>query len=267
VAAARRHAALTAGAALVLAGVAGLATALAGWAWTSGPGSLGVTALLVPVAAGVTHTVVLLLGELTWPRPVGEVRRARLVRRGPWDPAPRWLVVLATVVSSLTAAVIAVGALTAAPDGRSLTLGSDDGLVSSTASPYPGLTYGAAAAAGLVLLALVTVTALVAVANRAAVVTADDRIETALRQASAHRVLRGATAAVCIVGGGLLHIGGQALAGVAGSGTAATIADHRLLGVAGTVLAVLGPGVVLAGVVIACVRAPGVPAGQPLPVG
>ena len=37
VATARRHAALTAGAALVLAGVAGLSTALAGWAWTSGP--------------------------------------------------------------------------------------------------------------------------------------------------------------------------------------------------------------------------------------
>jgi hypothetical protein len=80
-------------------------------------------------------------------------------------------------------------------------------------------------------------------------------------------VLRGATAAVCVVGGGLLHIGGQALGNVARSGTAATIADHRVLAVVGTALGLLGLAVVLTGVVVACVRAPGIPAEQPLPVG
>ena len=81
VAAARRHATQTAVAAILLgslaAGYVG-ATELG----NGSPGGLGVTALLMPITFGIVHTVVLAAGELTWPRPQGEVRRARLVHRG-----------------------------------------------------------------------------------------------------------------------------------------------------------------------------------------
>ena len=91
VAAGRTHAVHSAGAALLLgslaAGYVG-ATQLG----NGSPGGLGVTALLVPITFGIVHTLVLAAGELTWPRPQGEVRRARLVHRGLLDAAPRWLV-------------------------------------------------------------------------------------------------------------------------------------------------------------------------------
>ena len=68
VAAGRTHAVHSAGAALLLgllaAGYVG-ATQLG----NGSPGGLGVTALLVPITFGVVHTLVLAVGELTWPRP------------------------------------------------------------------------------------------------------------------------------------------------------------------------------------------------------
>jgi hypothetical protein len=255
VAAARAHARLGSAAAVVL----GAAAAL--WAGTgrledaAGPGDLGTTALLVPIAFGVVHTVVLGIAELTWPHPEGAVRRARLVRRGLLDAAPRWLVRTATVAAIAAVVTLAGGALLAGPDGRSLTV--TDPPVTSTASPFAGPVYGRPAALGLLLLAAVTAAALWVVANRAAVATADGRVEAALRAASAHRVLRGATAATLVVTGGLLGVSGNATWSVASS-------------IGSDVLAVLGIGVagcglvaLVAGCVLACVRAPRVPAGEP----
>src|SRR5690348_6999478 len=69
VAAARRHAALTAAAAQVLGVVAALGTATSEALRSGRPGQAGVAVLLVPVAYAVVHTVVLAVGELTWPRP------------------------------------------------------------------------------------------------------------------------------------------------------------------------------------------------------
>src|SRR3954452_10435006 len=84
VAGARRHA-VTASVAAVSVGVlAGLVVPFADGAWAAGStGSGGRELMLVPIAFGVAHTAVLALGELSWPRPAGQVRRARLVRRGP----------------------------------------------------------------------------------------------------------------------------------------------------------------------------------------
>jgi hypothetical protein len=254
VAAARRHAGLGSVAALVAGGAGALwvgATRLDG----VGPGSLGVTALLVPVAFGVVHTAVLGLAELTWPRPEGTVRRARLERRGLLDAAPRRLVRTTVGAAAAAAATIVLGGALAAPDGRSLLVEAPP--VRSTASPFPGLFYGRPAALGLLLLAAVTAAALWIVATRPAVATEDERAEAALRRASVHRVLRGAAAATLVVTGGLLGAAGSTLWSVS------TATGQQVLAVLGVGVGGCGFTALLAGVVVACVRAPEVPAGEP----
>jgi hypothetical protein len=254
VAAARRHAGLGSAAALVAAGAAAL------WVGTTrlddgGPGSLGVTALLVPIAFGVVHTAVLGVAELTWPRPEGTVRRARLERRGLLDAAPRWLVRTTVAAAATAATTITLGAVLAAPDGRSILVRTSS--VVATASPFPGLFYGRPAALGLLLLTAVTAGALWIVATRPAVATEDERVETALRRASVHRVLRGAAAATLVVAGGLLGAAGSAVWSVS------TSTGEQVLAVAGVGVGGGGFAALLAGVAVACVRAPGVPAGEP----
>src|SRR4051794_4479767 len=89
---ARRHGLVVA----LLAPVAGIvvvvflvgAGADVGHGW---PGNVGDALVLAPLAYAFTHTVVLLVGELTWPRLAGQVRRARLVPRRLADVAPRRL--------------------------------------------------------------------------------------------------------------------------------------------------------------------------------
>lgn len=250
--AARRHARLAATAAGALGAASALLVAVRE-VGNSAPGGLGVTGLLVPIAFGVVHTVVLAAGELTWPRPQGEVRRARLVRRGLLDAAPRWLVRTAAVAAALAVGVLAVGALMADETGRRVTHGSTAGgdLSWSTASPFPGLFYGRPAAIGLLALGVVTLAALWVVANRPAVATEDERTETALRRASAHRVLRGAVAATLVAIGGLLLVGGMAVSNVGA------------LPLPGWVGGLPGLLTMLAGLVVLCLRAPGVPADSP----
>jgi hypothetical protein len=257
VAAARRHAARTSAAARTL----GLGAAL-GTAATGAPsGDLGVTVLLAPVVYAVVHTAVLAVGELTWPRPAGDVRRARLARRGLWDSAPRRLLVPAAVALAVVTVVLAVGGLLAGPDGRSLTYTVGDGgagTVSQTGSPFPGWFYGRPAATGLLVVVVLAVAALWLVATRPAVVTRDARIEEALRRASAHRVLQGALAALLLDAGGLLFVSGTAMPDIGPAWLDAVAAG---LVTAGALTALSAP-------VVAFLPAPRVPAGAPpLPVG
>jgi hypothetical protein len=260
VATARRHASWTALAAVVLAAAAALAVGVTSPFTGDGPASLGTAALLVPVTFGVVHTAVLVLGELTWPRPQGPLRRARLVRRGLLDAAPRWLVRLAggTVVGAV--ATLGLGAVLAGDDGRSVSLRSTDGLLTGAASPFPGWAYGGPATLGLLLLTALTLAALRVVATRAAVVTADERAESALRRASAHRVLRGAVGSALVTTSGLVLV-----AGMSTRSAASTVGPQALV-VLGVVLAGCGLAGLLTGLVVLCVRAPGVPADQPVPV-
>jgi hypothetical protein len=271
VAAARRHAALTSSAALVLAGVVAVGTGVVGQLTLPSALRSGVTALSVPLAFGIAHTAVLLLGEFTWPRPEGDVRRARLVRRGVADAAPRWLVRAALAAAAAAVLVLVAGGLLASPDGRSITVPGGDGLISGSASPFVGWAYGTPAAIGVVALTALTVAGLWVVADRPAVVTADERIESTLRAASAHRVLRGAVAATLVVIGGMTAVSGQSVRSAA-TGVAETAAANGLpVGTAATVLpwvggvlAVLGLVASVAGLVVLCVRAPGVPADEPV---
>ena len=261
VSATRRHARLTSSAALVLGGAAAALVGVVDLGNTS-PGGQGTTVLLVPITFALVHTVVLAVGESTWPRPAGDVRRARLVRRGLLDAAPRWLVRTTAGAIGLAVVTVVLGAVLAAPDGRSYTQtfpsnGDGTGLLAATASPFPGLLYGGPTAIGLLVLAGAALSTLWVVADRPAVATQDDCIEAALRRASAHRVLRAATAAILVDTGGLLAIGGMAM----------RVSPGPLLWT-GVAVAVLGLVTMLAGVAVACVRAPAVPADAPaVPVG
>ena len=254
VAAARAHAVRTAVAAIAL----GLAAAVyvgATQLGNSSPGGLGITAILVVVTFGVVHTVVLGIGELTWPRPDGEVRRARLVHRGLLDAAPRRLARATAVAAALAVVTLVLGALLADDSGRHFPWSS--GHYSGIAGPFPGLFYGLPAALGLGLLAALAAAVLWIVANRPAVATADERIEAALRRASAHRVLRVAVGVPLFVTGGLLFVGGNAVHSVVSYGAAAFLAP------VGACVAALGIVAMLAGVVVACLPAPTVPADAP----
>ena len=256
VAAARRHAALTATAAVTLGLVAAIGTATSEALRSGRPGQLGVAVVLAPVAYAVVHTAVLAIGELTWPRPIGDVRRARLARRGVLDAAPRRLLMPAAVVTGVAALVIVAGGLLADPDGRTFTYTLGDGgvgTVSQSASPFPGWFYGRPAGLGLLVVVGLALVTLWLVANRPAVVTADDRIEGALRRASAHRVLRGALAALLIDTGGLLFIAGSALPDI-GPAWADLLAPA---------LMVIGALTVLSAAVVGCLPAPRVPADLP----
>ncbi|MCZ2858945.1 hypothetical protein [Blastococcus sp. VKM Ac-2987] len=254
VAAARRHATRTAAAAYVL-GAAAAVVVLEAEVGNTAPGGLGVTVLLTLLTFGVVHVGVLALGELTWPRPAGDVRRARLVRRGLLHAAPRWLVRTAGGAAGLAVLTVVGGALLAAPDGRSVTY-SVEAVSSARASPFPGLFYGGPAAGGLLALAVTVALTLWVVAQRPAVATEDERIEDALRRASAHRVLRVAAGVTLVVAGGLLLVGGTALHGLGTS----SAGSGAWLDAWPAVAALAGLAAMVGGVVVTCWRAPGVPA-------
>jgi hypothetical protein len=249
VAAARAHARRFAVAAPILALVAAVATAAGGALGQPHGRTAGVAVVLVSIIFGGVHTGVLLLGELTWPRPVGAVRRARLVHRGLRDVAPRWLLRAAVAALLLAGVVLGGGAALAQPDGRSVghAVPTPDGMGYRVASPFPGWFYGGPTAAGLAVLVVLAGAALWVVIIRPAVATSDEPAEVALRQASAYRVLRGAVGSTLIVTGGLLGVGGLSLAAVLSS------PPPQLLAMAPGAL------VLLAGVVLVGRRAPSVP--------
>ncbi|WP_222194556.1 hypothetical protein [Modestobacter italicus] len=277
VAEARQHAGRISAAALVVGLLAGVATGylalMSRFTGEAIPGRLGVAVISAPLAFGMASTGVVLLGELTWPRPAGDVRRARLVRRGLFDAGPRWLLRLAVGTFTAGLLLVAAGALTAGPDGRTITVRAGYESVLGAASPYAGPEYGVPTATGLVGLAALTVGALWAVAHRPALGTADERVEEVLRQASAHRVLRGATSAALIAVGGLLTVSALSLrnaaAGAASSATANGLPVGTAAGVlpwVGGVLAVVGALGMVAGLGVLAARAPRLPA-ETLPTG
>ncbi|WP_456787515.1 hypothetical protein [Cellulomonas sp. P5_C5] len=155
----------------------------------SGP-SRGVLVAALPAVAGIAYLAVHAGGELTWPRPAGAVRRAALVRRRIRDVAPpalSWLTVTWFVALGM---LLGVCALAAGTDGRSLSYGFADQMV-STSSPFPGLYYGRTIAAATAVLGIGCVGVLLLVARRAAVSDTSPADDVALRRTSAARVLAG----------------------------------------------------------------------------
>ena len=150
----------------------------------------GVVPGAVPLLAGVGFAAVHLVGELTWPRPDGPVRRAPLVRRRIRDVAPRALLALTCTWAALLALLLVVCGAAAGSDARSLSY-SHAGRVVNTASPFPGWYYGRWIGVALVILVVGCLAVLALVARRPAVADTDPADDLTLRRTSARRVLAG----------------------------------------------------------------------------
>ena len=152
--------------------------------------TVGLSMGLLPAAGGAAFLAVHALGELTWPRPTGTVRRAALARRGLRDITPTGLGALVLGWSVALLALLALCATVATDDGRALPWRHGP-LVTSAAGPFPGWFYGRWLAVAVAVLLVGCVLVLLLVARRPAVsdTSADD--DTALRRLSARRVLGG----------------------------------------------------------------------------
>lgn len=185
--AARRHGGIVHGiawgAAVLLPGfVVGAAGAAVVRTSGSGDTYVSVVAAAYAAAPALTFLGVHALGERTWPRPTGPVRRAALIPRG--LTAPTWLLRVTVGWTVALAITLVVCGLTA-DDGRRLTLGS------SSASPYPGWRYGVPVALAIACAAAATWAVLRMIVRRPAVLDADPAYDAASRLLAAHRVLRG----------------------------------------------------------------------------
>jgi hypothetical protein len=206
VASARRHGLVTA----VLAGTAFVGTIafLIALAARPSDGYVRLWQGALPLIGAVVALLVLGLGELTWPRPRGLQREARLNPRTLGDLVPQtWTRILVGLVL-LTLAVIGFGWWAAHPNGHSLTRADADDF-SATASPFPGADYGLPqlVALGVALLALYGVLRLVVL--RPAVVRSDVATDNRLRAASAVRAIRVVASALALTAAGNLFFGGS----------------------------------------------------------
>src|SRR4051794_15699022 len=245
--AARRHAVLGGTLAVVLAGAAMLGTVVT--SRTADTGWAAAALVLAPAVAGAVHSMVLLITELTWPRPEGTVRSAAVVRRGVRDIAPRALTAtLAVLTAALVAGVLTAGLV--ADDSEPLSISRRSEAGSSSASPFPDWWVGLPALAGVAVVLGLTALVLQRAVTRPAVAGADLVTDRALRRASAHRALRGAVAAAALTLGPLLSVGTLVARNVA-----APALGPVLVGVA-----VLGLLVIVTGLVALCLPAPAVPA-------
>lgn len=204
--------------------------------------SAGVRLGLIPAAAGLGFAGVQAVGELTWPRPIGTLRRAPLTRRTAADVAPAYVRRVTWSWAALTTVALVACGL-ASDDGRDLTRHFAEGTVS--AGPFPGWFYGVPllVAAAVVLLAAEGVLRLIA--HRPAVMDAAPEWDLGLRRVSAHRLLRGAQLVLGGTASGVLLLAGRtvhtlnengAIAGVSTDSNAYALAGSALMLLAGAVL-------------------------------
>lgn len=208
---ARRHGVATSAVAILVMLVA-LATTPAGITVAGLDGAR--LAAVTPLAGAVAALLVLLLGELTWPRPRGVTRTALMHDRRVADLVRgRWAATAAASGALLVLTTVG-GGLLADPDGRSVSteVRAADGTLLEThgAGPFPGWDYAlpqlAALAAGLLVLLLV----LRAATHRATVVTADLATDRLLRMASAARAYRALAFGALVTAGVDLMVAGAA---------------------------------------------------------
>jgi uncharacterized membrane protein len=203
---------------------------------------------LAPAVAGLAFAAVQAVGEATWPRPSGTVRRAPLTRRTVRDLAPRRLRVAAWLWAGLAAVTLVVCGLASA-DGRGISRTFPGGAASS--GPFPGWYFGVPLLAAVVVVLVAAEVVLRLVAGRPSVADADPAWDMALRRLSAHRVLRGTQLVLAWTAAGVLLVAGAALRNVGGAvlpGPGSGSALHSGLGVAGLTV---GLAVGLAGTVLA----------------
>jgi len=211
---------------------------------TSGLG-MGVLIGLTPTLAGATFLVVQSVGELTWPRPSGSVRRAPLTPRTVRTIAPVRLRRLTWGWAGGLALVLVACGL-ASDTGRDVAR-VWDASSSGSAGPFPGWFYGGPLLVATALVVAATEIVLRLVARRPAVVDAAPADDLALRALSSLRVLRGAQLVLAWTLAGVLLVAGSALRNVGTievDGAVRTSVGHVA---GGTALLILGLAVALAG--------------------
>lgn len=174
------------------------------WVWWSAAGAALLTFLVAfmapalggrivavaPAAGATVFVIVTALAEQTWPTPRGPVRTASLARTRPRT--PRKLAVTLGAALAVTGALLLLGVVTAAEDGRSRSLSWATGSVA--ASPYPGVYYAIPMGVALAALAIATGWGLRRIDDRAWL-GAEHLDDDALTRATAKlRVLRAALA-------------------------------------------------------------------------
>jgi len=219
----------------------------------------GVLTGLAPASAGLLFLGVHLVGERSWPRPTGTLRRAALVRRTPRDIVPGWLRTVVLVWTALLGATLVTCGIVSI-DGRSVTRTWPGG--ASTAGPFPGWFYGLPLLAATLAVLAGTVGVLRLVAGRPAVEDAQPAWDLSLRRLSAHRVLRGVQLVIGATTSGVLAVASSAVLSISRAGTANPATSSTLAATIGVALAILAAVVGVASIVIALI--PGQPASAPL---
>ncbi|SRR5580765_1884138 len=167
--------------------------------------------LVAATAPALVATVMLLAStmvELTWPKPAGQVRVARIGARRP--AAPRTLGrILAGSLAASTSLLVA-GGLTATDDGRRVEVAWGNG--STSHGPWPGWYYGIPMGAALLVLLAVTLWSVRVVDTRPALGPGQSDVDVTARTLSKARVLRtaclgalGTTAPLAVVMGSGLN--------------------------------------------------------------
>lgn len=213
--------------------------------------TLGPLVGAAPTIAGLAFLSVTVVGELTWPRPDGAVRRAPLTRRRTADITPRALAWLAIAWLIALVALLGLCAAAAGTGGRSLSYSRAAGQV-STISPFPGWYYGRVILPPTILLTVGCLAVLVLVARRAAVADTAPADDLVLRRTSARRLLAAVQLVLAWTLAGCLYLAANAVRGVEprwadafGPGTSGTVAVVAALtsvaiAVAAPVIAVRG---------------------------
>ena len=175
----------------------------------------GVAAGLLPGFFGLVFLAVHALGERTWPRPAGEVRRAHLAPRAT-PRGPSWLRRLTWAWVGLLATALVAAGLTSS-DGRAVAISYASNAIEST-GPYPGWFYGIPLLIATVLILAATEGVLRLIGRRPAVVDTDPDYDAASRGLSAHRALRGTQLVLALTAAGVLSVMGVALGNLSDKG-------------------------------------------------
>lgn len=239
VASARRHAVLTS--ALAAVAMAGAVLLVVVSALVADVGIAPRVLACLPLAATGIALVVLLLGELTWPRPHGATRTAVLHDRSAATVLPGRWVAAAALVTVVTAALLVVGGLLGSADGRSVSRSTPT--TSQSSGPFPGWAYTVPQLVALAVCVLLVVLVVRAALRRSTVVSAAVDIDRVLRRASTARALRAVVVGSLLTLGPDLALGGQ---------SARHVLDGGLLSLLTWVAIALGLGCAAAGIV-ACV--------------
>lgn len=180
-------------------------------------GPTGLTLALAPLIVALVYTLARLVAERTWPRPDGQVRAATLANRSTAMTSPRGLrTITITWAMALLALLVGCGIT---GDGNRFTRSylTDQGVITTSAGPFPGWPYGVPTLVVATLVSALTVLTLVTIRRRPAVATLDAPEDLALRRrASTHELVLVQSAL------GLTLAGNAAFAGFAWRSTGLT---------------------------------------------